>query len=147
MFKLRCDFCEKYFYSSINLGIHVEICKKVNAPCEKCGKEYKPVKQFNNHLRTYKDVFFICDICKNVFKMKDSLLHCTRVHYPDLSDYKCPVCSNTCVNEKDLHIHTAQENISSTYINYKGSALLAVTIYIQGISPCAPSECVQTDSA
>ena len=50
-FKLKCDFCEKYFYSSKNLGIHVEICKKVNLPCEKCGKEYKSVKQFNNHFK------------------------------------------------------------------------------------------------
>ena len=91
--KLKCDICEKYFYSSNNLGKHVEICKKVNLPCEKCGKEYKSVKQF---------------------KRKDSLLRHTRVHYPDISEYKCPVCSTRCINEKDLQIHTVQEHISST---------------------------------
>ena len=112
--KLKCDICEKYFYSSNNLGKHVEICKKVNLPCEKCGKEYKSVKQFNNHLRTCKDVLLKCDICKKVFKRKDSLLRHTRIHYPDISDYKCPVCSTRCINEKDLQIHTVQEHISST---------------------------------
>ena len=113
-FKLKCDFCEKYFYCSESLEIHVGIYKKVNMPCQKCGKEYKSVKQFNNHLRTCKDAFFTCDFCKKIFNRKDSLLRHTRVHYPDLSDYKCPVCSTRCVNEKDLQIHTVQEHISST---------------------------------
>ena len=36
--KLNCEVCHKSFHSTENLTIHMNTCKKINLPCERCRK-------------------------------------------------------------------------------------------------------------
>ena len=109
--KIICDVCDKPFHSTENFTLHVNTCKKVNLPCEKCGKKFISVKQYQNHLRQCKDIYFTCDVCNKTFRRKDSLLCHIKVHYINIENYRCPLCSTTFSTEGDLQKHTVNEHV------------------------------------
>ena len=111
--KLNCEVCHKSFHSAENLTIHVNTCKKINLPCERCGTKWKSWKQCQNHLRQCHDKLFKYDMCAKVFKRKDTLLYHINVHYLNRDGYSCPLCSTEFLTEKFLQSHTIKEHIST----------------------------------
>lgn len=123
---LKCNFCEKRFYRSHDLKMHINIHLNIKSYiCDECGRQFNHVSNLIRHQRSHTGVCpYVCDICKQRFSQTVSLRQHYKQHMEKSQKAKrtlkgkcqrrcyCQACGKIFNNKLQLIVHEKEEHSS-----------------------------------